>query len=104
MQWVCTSSTKEGTELSLTHCNTCGLPINWNKAKRAELGVNGPLNNDLSVHKCYAAHKDETPKAVDLPVTKAADILTQNLVKPDFSEEEISVLKQLVSVLKAIGK
>ncbi|PWU80399.1 MAG: hypothetical protein DLM72_12525 [Candidatus Nitrosopolaris wilkensis] len=97
------SSTKEGTELSLTHCNTCGLPINWNKIKRKELGINGPLNTDLSVHKCYTAHKEETPKAVDLPVTtKASDVLAQNLIQPEFSANEIVILKQFVRFLKEV--
>ncbi|PWU79092.1 MAG: hypothetical protein DLM72_19185 [Candidatus Nitrosopolaris wilkensis] len=96
------SSTKERTALSLTHCNTCGLPINWNKAKRSELGVNRPLNQDLSVHKCYAAHKEETPKAVDLPTTKASDVLAQNLIQPEFSANEIVILKQFVRFLKEV--
>ncbi|PWU79521.1 MAG: hypothetical protein DLM72_16665 [Candidatus Nitrosopolaris wilkensis] len=88
--------------MSLTHCNTCGREINWNKAKRAELGVNGPRNQDLTVHKCYGAHKEETPKAVDLP-TK--DILA--LVKPetvDLTSDEIICLKQFVAMLKGMGK
>lgn len=41
-------------------CNTCNEPISWNKRKREELGIRGPLNPDMTVHKCYGGSSSKT--------------------------------------------
>jgi hypothetical protein len=33
-------------------CNRCNAYIDWNKAKRANLGIRGPLNPDGTIHDC----------------------------------------------------
>jgi len=58
-------------------CNTCQKPINWNKTKREELGIKGPLNPDMPIHRCYSGHKNGSAKEA----TKSEVALLQEIAK-----------------------
>lgn len=34
-------------------CKTCNGLINWDQKRRSELQIKGPLNPDMTAHRCY---------------------------------------------------
>ncbi len=76
-------------------CNACEKPISWNPKKVEELGIKGPLNPDLTIHKCYSTMKITQVVKDEVPPRP-----------PGFTEDkptEIALLTKSIERLAAAG-
>lgn len=80
-------------------CTTCHKPINWDQKKREELGIRGPLNPDLTPHKCIAEAREKQPVAVTTTTTTA---MPPSLVS--LTQEEIKLLKDIVAAVQELKR